>query len=237
MMLSNVHYYLDSPGVNKEEVVNLDKLSYTKLFMDGAQYYRDENYKMMIENMEQVIPLYLKHEEDCRFECEKPFDMGWFPDFITSIANHFTFCLRCKLRCISKLENLDGEVVEGLFPLLYHYLQMGYYKGGDVENAVKCVETYRLFHPNDADMNQNLEFYRDVEEAKAEWFEARHEAVAYLKRLTYEQSLLNQSRECLLTLTRQLMERLKNLGEDPKSRMRSTFPPQTSSVRSMSWAS
>lgn len=195
VMLSNIHFYINSPGVVKDNVINLENLQFTKYFMDAAQYYRDESWQQVIDNMEQVIPKYLESEEDCRFDCEKPFDMGWFPDFITSVANHFTFCLRCKLKCPAKLENLDGEVIEGLFPLVYHYLQIAYFKVGDLKSAAQCVESYLLFHPEDEDMGMNREYYLAKEGADLSWFQPRDEVVQYVNRLRYEKSLLSRIEE------------------------------------------
>ena len=37
--------------------------------------------------MENAIKTYLSSEEECRLLCEKPFDMGWYPDFIASVSS------------------------------------------------------------------------------------------------------------------------------------------------------
>ena len=37
--------------------------------------------------MEEAIDKYMKTEEECRFDCEKPFDQGWYPDFVSSVAS------------------------------------------------------------------------------------------------------------------------------------------------------
>ena len=37
--------------------------------------------------MEIAIKTYLVEEEECRLVCEKPFDMGWYPDFIASVSS------------------------------------------------------------------------------------------------------------------------------------------------------
>ena len=37
--------------------------------------------------MEKAIKTYLTSEEECRLMCEKPFDMGWYPDFIASVSS------------------------------------------------------------------------------------------------------------------------------------------------------
>ena len=99
------------------------------LFLRGTEHYRQKEWPAVIVSMEAALEAFLESEERCRFACEKPFDMGWFPDFVPAVANHFTFCLRCKRRCQAELENLNGETVEDVLPLMYHYLQFAYFQG------------------------------------------------------------------------------------------------------------
>ena len=51
-----------------------------------------------------------------------------YPDFKSSVANHFTFCLKCKMNCAGKLNNFRGESIQDVLPSFYHYLQFGYFK-------------------------------------------------------------------------------------------------------------
>ena len=46
------------------------------------------------------------------------------------MANHFTFCLKCRRNCPEILNSLNGEFTDDLVASFYHYLQFGYYKGG-----------------------------------------------------------------------------------------------------------
>jgi hypothetical protein len=46
-------------------------------------------------------------------------------------SDHFTFCLRCKQTCQVDVGNLNGDLVADLIPLVYHYLQIAYYKGSE----------------------------------------------------------------------------------------------------------
>ena len=45
-----------------------------------------------------------------------------------SCLDHYTFTLRCKQRCPSKLGNVNGDIHENLLASHYHYLQFAYYK-------------------------------------------------------------------------------------------------------------
>ena len=117
-------------------------------FLTGTEHYRKEEWSDVVGAMEEAVDKYLRAEDNCRFRCEKPFDMGWFPDFITSVASkafiinvtmgmsyamlyfidHFTYCLRCKQRCVTDMQNVNGEQIGDIYPLMYNYLQFAYYK-------------------------------------------------------------------------------------------------------------
>ncbi len=56
-------------------------------FVEGTNSYRAERWPEVSLRMERALSGYLEAEERCRFACEKPFDMGWFPDFVTSISS------------------------------------------------------------------------------------------------------------------------------------------------------
>lgn len=58
-------------------------------FATGVERYQREDWAGAAEAMEAAAAGYLSAEEDCRTACERPFDMGWHPDFVTSIASEF----------------------------------------------------------------------------------------------------------------------------------------------------
>lgn len=39
--------------------------------------------------MEESLASYLHAEDECRAQCEGPFDPGWYPDFVPAIASIF----------------------------------------------------------------------------------------------------------------------------------------------------
>lgn len=41
--------------------------------------------------MEESLESYVQAENECRAQCEGPFDHGWFPDFIASISSKLTW--------------------------------------------------------------------------------------------------------------------------------------------------
>lgn len=57
------------------------------LYLYGVDAYEKKDWKTAIENMEESLISYLQSEEECRAQCEGPFDQGWYPDLIPSIAS------------------------------------------------------------------------------------------------------------------------------------------------------
>ena len=66
--------------------------SYTNVFYEGKEAYNNGDWKNAIKNFENVLKLFYESFENCRILCDKPFDQGWFPDFVSSIASkNFSF--------------------------------------------------------------------------------------------------------------------------------------------------
>merc|ERR1712032_152311 len=182
VMRENLNYYLALPSVVKEEVVDLEAKAWTKPYLAGQTAYVDEEWVVMVENMEESLRLYLKEEDDCRLQCDKPFDQKWYPDFTSSVANHFTFCLKCSRNCPESLNNLNGEFTNDLLSTFYHYLQFGYYKLGESKKAAQAASTFLFLMPNHEDMAANLAYYTQVDGVSGVWLSPREEAVLYLTR-------------------------------------------------------
>lgn len=64
---------------------------YGKEYILATLAYEKANYKATITHMEKSLALYYEAYEDCRFLCENPFNQGWFPDFISSVASKIVF--------------------------------------------------------------------------------------------------------------------------------------------------
>lgn len=55
--------------------------------MHGSVAYDNKNWVDVIENMEESLAAYLTAADECRAQCEGPFDQGWYPDLIPSISS------------------------------------------------------------------------------------------------------------------------------------------------------
>lgn len=72
----------------------------------------------------------------------------------------------------------------------YEYLQLSYFKLGDLENACKCTKAYLLFNPKNAMMQTNMEFYLNSLGDKSNCEKLRPEAESHFKRTRYETGIM-----------------------------------------------
>jgi len=86
-MRDNLRYYL-SKGAKEEDLVNREAAGFVLFYSAGVKAYRAMQWPAVIQRMEKAVLSYLDDEERCRFACEKPFDMGWHPDFVSSVASN-----------------------------------------------------------------------------------------------------------------------------------------------------
>ncbi|XP_018578753.1 prolyl 3-hydroxylase 1 [Anoplophora glabripennis] len=190
MMQSNLKHYYSMEEVNMKEIENFEAETYVYLYVHGNDAYQRKDWKSVEDNMEESLGAYLQAEEECRAQCEGPFDQGWYPDFIPSISNHFAYCLKCKQKCKTRLGSLNGEQHDDLLPSHYHYLQYAYFKMGNLRKACAAVASYLLFFPDDETMLSNMKFYSGLPKVQDHFFQPREEAIRYMQRQIYETRIL-----------------------------------------------
>ncbi|XP_032679224.1 prolyl 3-hydroxylase 1-like isoform X2 [Odontomachus brunneus] len=191
MTRRHLKHYLTLPDVVEERIMNLEAAPFVEMYIRGVQAYEDENYKEAVDEFESSLASYMESEEECRIYCEGPFDQGWYPEFTSSIANHFAFCLKCKRGCSLGLNSVNGEYRSNLLSSHYNYLQFAYYKLGNIKAACAAVASYLLFLPVDETMLHNKDYYSTQPKVTDEYFMPRQEALVYVKRQEYELMLLH----------------------------------------------
>ncbi|KAE8744370.1 hypothetical protein FOCC_FOCC008974 [Frankliniella occidentalis] len=190
IMKHNLKYYLAKPGIDVNSIVNYESEKFVSLYTLGTEAYFKEEYDAAISNLEASLKEFFKASDECRADCEGPFDQGWLPDFTSSIANHFVYCLKCKAKCQSKLSVLNGEKYDDFLATHFNYLQFAYYKKGNLREACAAAGTYLLFLPGDSTMLENVEYYKTLPKVDDSMFRPRADAEKYIKRQSYEESLL-----------------------------------------------
>uniref|UniRef100_A0A182XX92 Leprecan-like alpha-helical domain-containing protein n=1 Tax=Anopheles stephensi TaxID=30069 RepID=A0A182XX92_ANOST len=190
-MKRNFEEAIDLPGIDRDEIHDLEEKKFVDLLIGGIVDEQDGNWERAIERLEGSIKQYIFDENQCRAFCEGEFDHGFLPDFITAIGNHFTNALYCKRNCTSNMGMVRGKYYENLFPRHYQHLQKAYYHVKKYEESYRAGMSYLLFHVDDLDMPEAL---KTIEaEAKggvtAVFFKPRREAVEYNERMQYEEKL------------------------------------------------
>ncbi|XP_066983028.1 prolyl 3-hydroxylase 1-like [Macrobrachium rosenbergii] len=190
VMKNNLKYYLTEGDIKPETVVNRELKDYGKNYVLGNSAYNNNEYGKAVNLMEKSLMAYHKAEDDCRHLCEKPFDQGWFPDFISSIANHYTYTLRCKRRCAWELSNLYGEPIDNFYASYYNYLQYSYYHDGLYAKAAEAVASALVLDPKDESQLGNKEYFLKEGEVTEDMFVPRQEVLKYNQRLDYEKKMM-----------------------------------------------
>ncbi|CAD6204817.1 GSCOCG00002996001-RA-CDS [Cotesia congregata] len=233
MSIDNLRYYLSLPEVKETEVSNLEAAEFIKFYVEGVKAYEEEYFEEAIENLEKSLRFYLKAEEDCRFYCEGPFDQGWHPEFTSSFANHFTYCLKCKRGCSRFLNRINGDYQKDLLASHYNYLQFAYYKTGNIKKTCQAVESYLLFFPADETMNYNKEYYKNLPKVQEEYFEPRPEAFEYVKRQEYELRILSFISQEFSAIDIKLNEKKKDKKQEEEKLMDHPPPGHSPAVQAI----
>ncbi|KAK7067091.1 procollagen-proline 3-dioxygenase activity protein [Halocaridina rubra] len=190
VMKNNLKFYLTKDDIPPESVVNRELKKYGRLYIQGNTAYNNNDYAGTINLMEESLREYYRADDDCRKLCEKPFDQGWFPDFISSVANHYTFTLRCKRRCAFQLSNLYGEPIEHFFASYFNYLQYSYYQEGEYKKAYESVASALVLTPDDEVQLRNKEFYIKENAEAEELLVPRKDVLEYKKQLDFEEKMI-----------------------------------------------
>ncbi|KAG0728003.1 Prolyl 3-hydroxylase 1 [Chionoecetes opilio] len=190
VMSNNLKFYMEQAGIKAADVVNLELKPYGQEYFKATLAYQDNNFGLTITLMEKSLRLFLEEYQTCRFLCENPFDQGWYPDFISSVANHFTFTLRCKRKCMWQLSELSGEVDDDFLPSFFDYLQYSYFQKEETAKACEAVATYLILKPGAEIQTHNKEFYLALDEVNEDMFVPRKEFVAFKEREDYEEELM-----------------------------------------------
>ena len=77
-------------NIKKNKIIIIDFNFFqlhTASYKSGVIHYSEGEWEESVEFFEKAIIEFIQAEDQCRLECEKPFDMGWFPDFVTAVAS------------------------------------------------------------------------------------------------------------------------------------------------------
>lgn len=188
VMKGNLHYYIEQPEVNINEVVDLEGDDYVLLYNLGIKSYNKGNWAETVAYLEEALKAYIASENYCRMECEQQPGQEWSSEFVITISNNMASVLNCHQQCQDKLKYLEySSGVEFLSDILNH-IQMSYYHLEKLEEAAEAVQSFLILKPDHKDMLANVEFYSNLGK---EVVSKRPVIEYYVKRDKYEKELLN----------------------------------------------
>ncbi|XP_050015981.1 prolyl 3-hydroxylase 2 [Alexandromys fortis] len=121
--------------------------------------------------------------------------------FLSCLPDHYMQVLVCQHECVRELATRPGRLspIENFLPLHYDYLQFAYYRVGEYVKALECSKAYLMFHPDDEDVLDNVDYYESLLDNSIDpaSIEAREDLAAFIKRYNLESELIKSAAEGL----------------------------------------
>ncbi|OCT78504.1 hypothetical protein XELAEV_18029600mg [Xenopus laevis] len=162
---------------------------------------------LAIEKFERALKGYYQADLECRALCWGPqkFEDYEYIDYkatlYEAIADHYIQILACEHECVRELSTRPGRLspIENFLPLHYDFLQFSYYRDGNLLKALECAKSYLLFHPDDADVLENVSFYETLlpEYLDPDDIQPREDAAQFVRRHRLESEIVQSAAEGL----------------------------------------
>ncbi|GAB1300162.1 Prolyl 3-hydroxylase 2 [Apodemus speciosus] len=192
---------VEAPLVDREAKPHLES------YNAGVKHYEADDFEAAIKYFEQALREYFNEDMECRALCEGPqrFEeyeyLRYKGGLYEAIADHYMQVLVCQHECVRELATRPGRLspIENFLPLHYDYLQFAYYRVGEYVKALECAKAYLMFHPNDEDVLDNVDFYESLLDDTTDpaSIEAREDLTAFVKRHKLEAELIKSAAEGL----------------------------------------
>ncbi|XP_072110963.1 prolyl 3-hydroxylase 2 isoform X2 [Mobula birostris] len=150
------------------------------LYEEGIRAYYRSDWPEVVRAMEAAVDSYRqlrRLQVRCRLECAARHGLGQSGDQLVAAVLHRANCIR---RCqtgymgpasIYRVSSDIEHEFERRGP--YNYLQLAYYKLGELDKAAAAAHTFFLANPEHVEMRQSLERYRQMEGVQESHFADR----------------------------------------------------------------
>ncbi|VDP01701.1 unnamed protein product [Soboliphyme baturini] len=159
MMVDNMQFYSLQEKFSSTLLKDLEKHDYEQYYSDGVTSYENEDFISAVELFEQGVESFLRSAQDCMRLCDRCHYASHSNYNSLRIAECFLEVLRCQSNCTYRLSHYEGKHDPALFPSMFNYLQISYWRSGNLRMACEAVGTYLLFFPDDEDMLSNRDLY------------------------------------------------------------------------------
>ncbi|KAH0506412.1 Prolyl 3-hydroxylase 2 [Microtus ochrogaster] len=206
-MQQNIEDYRATAGVDTFQLVDREARRHLESYNAGVKHYEADDFEAAIKYFEQALREYYNEDMECRALCEGPqrFEeyeyLGYKGGLYEAIADHYMQVLVCQHECVRELATRPGRLssIENFLPLHYDYLQFAYYRVGEYVKALECSKAYLMFHPDDEDVLDNVDYYESLLDHSIDpaSIEAREDLAAFVKRHNLESELIKSAAEGL----------------------------------------
>ncbi|CAD5124691.1 DgyrCDS12956 [Dimorphilus gyrociliatus] len=154
----------DLEGFDESLFVNYLEKSYEVSWDKILDLYQKEEFKKLINVIEETLSEVEEETEKCRSLCD--YDLLNFAENDTALHNVLSRGLieniKCKVDCKRKVQTIKGYFIENFVRDLFDYLQFAYYKVKKIKEAAECSLTYLLFTADDKRQKSNLKYYLQI---------------------------------------------------------------------------
>ncbi|KAI6051524.1 prolyl 3-hydroxylase 2 [Marmota monax] len=206
-MQQNIENYRMMAGVEEFQLIDREAKPHLESYSAGVKHYEADDFEVAIKYFERALREYFSEDVECRTLCEGPqrFEeyeyLGHKGGLYETIADHYMQVLVCQHECVRELATRPGRLspIENFLPLHYDYLQFAYYRVGEYVKALECAKAYLLFHPDDEDVQDNVDYYESLldDSIDPESIEAREDLIMFVKRHKLESELIKSAAEGL----------------------------------------
>ncbi|XP_023556699.1 prolyl 3-hydroxylase 2 [Octodon degus] len=206
-MQQNIENYRTTAGVDSVQLVDREAKAHLESYSTAVKHYEADDFEQAVKHFEKALREYFNEDVECRALCEGPqrFEeyeyLGYKAGLYETIADHYMQVLVCQHECVRELATRPGRLspFENFLPLHYDYLQFAYYRVGEYVKALECAKAYVLFHADDADMLDNVDYYESLLEDGMDpaSVEPREDAAMFVKRHELEAELIKSAAEGL----------------------------------------
>ncbi|ERE75658.1 prolyl 3-hydroxylase 2-like protein [Cricetulus griseus] len=202
-MQQNIEDYRETAGVEAIQLVDREARPHMESYNAGVKHYEADDFEAAIKYFEQALREYYNEDVACRALCEGPqrFEeyeyLGYKGGLYEAIA-----ATKCGLLIF---ENMETE--EEKCPLLKYFerkkkknqMQCLVFLVGEYVKALECAKAYLMFHPDDEDVLDNVDYYESLldDSIDPESIEAREDLTAFVKRHNLESELIKSAAEGL----------------------------------------
>uniref|UniRef100_A0A5F9CBQ9 procollagen-proline 3-dioxygenase n=1 Tax=Oryctolagus cuniculus TaxID=9986 RepID=A0A5F9CBQ9_RABIT len=172
-MQQNIENYRMMAGVEAFQMTDREAKAHLESYSAAVKHYEADDFEVAIKYFEQALREYFNEDAECRTLCEGP-------------------------QRFEEYEYLGYKA--GLYEAIAdHYMQFAYYRVGEYVKALECAKAYLLFHPDDEDVLDNVDYYESLldDDLDPESIEAREDSAMFVKRHKLESELIKSAAEGL----------------------------------------